>query len=187
MPLRHTFNSITFSNYNMSTEHNEQKLTHKLVSSLIYLHSITELKDDEELVISIKKDRIAVSRNVEELLNPKVLTAEEYTINPIKDMLEHINEEMCTDCLKFDSYFKDDFFSSLVRAYVDSLVHEYGLDVPITPELALAIVQYKVSDYDVVYIPQTTSAYLRHFYTLTSDNYLSLGRLNNYVFYLKAR
>ncbi len=60
--------------------------------------------------------------------------------NPIKAMMDHISEEMCVECLQIDYLFKDPFFVSLTRAYIEYLFVQYGSEVSISKEMSYAFI-----------------------------------------------
>jgi hypothetical protein len=125
----------------------ENKLPAKVVSTLVYLRSL--LIPGEELTVSITPQKVVVVTGKEPNVNLFELDAN-YKINPIQDILEHLNEQMCVDCVKSDYNFQNEYFGSLIRGYVDGLVHEFGMTVPIPPELAKAIVKHGCSSYKII-------------------------------------
>jgi hypothetical protein len=118
----------------------------RIVTTLTYLQSILDIGDDEAL-ISIKRDQIHLSYMSNVLKVDVVMTRDE--VNPIRKILEHITEYMCTDCLKLDYLYKDDFFINLVKGYIETLVHEFGTRIPITRTLAQSIMKYDLCEYAV--------------------------------------
>lgn len=69
--------------------------------------------------------------------------------SPIEGIIENVLGEICTDCLKDDYMFKNPHFVSLIKAYVEVLVNQYGNTVPITRTLAYRIVTDKLSKHPV--------------------------------------
>lgn len=124
-------------------------MDHKVTTALIYLKSLLNPEKGNDILLSIGDSGIRLSRlsditYVEHVSSP-------HDVNPIKQMFDNINEYMCTDCIKIDRLYKDDFFISLVKSYIESLIHEFGIRVAIPTELALAIVKHHLSDYTITY------------------------------------
>jgi len=145
-------------------------MNQKVISALVYLRSVLDEADITSLTVNMDSEQINVialggEREGDEI---RIMYAEDYPINPIKDMLDHVGEEMCTDCLVFDESFKDPYFKSLTHAYVDALVHEFGLDIAIPTELGMAIVKHGLSEYGVQVHVNHDRDYFD--YTLTKEN-----------------
>lgn len=117
-------------------------------AALTYLASALDLGNNEEVVISLKGDKAFVSNS--DLLTGESLNLKQQ-LNPVLDILDHISEEMCIDCLQIDHYLADPFFISLAKAYVASLVIDHGSQVAISKELAIAILKHKLSTGSVVF------------------------------------
>lgn len=122
------------------------ELTPQIVSTLTYLQSL--LDDKESVTIHLTRDNVSVAIGYEGLISP--IEMGKLTYNPIKDLLDHINDEMCTDCVSQDWLYKHSYFSSLARSYVDTLLHEFGNGAPIPTPLARAILVHKISDHIVI-------------------------------------
>lgn len=119
----------------------------KLLTTLTYLQSILDIGDDE-VIISLKGNNVRVTRLSDMHFEDVVIDPD---VNPIQNILDHITEQMCTDCLKIDYLFQNDFFINLVKGYIESLIHEFGTRVPITLVLAEAIVKYNIAPQYKVY------------------------------------
>lgn len=124
-------------------------MNQKIISALVYLQSLLAEAELDNITVSVSEDRTRVITEGPGEDHVQIIYVEDYPINPIKDVFEHINEEMCTDCIKTDYLYADTYFKSLTRAYVDSLVNEFGTNFPITIELAKAIVKHEVSEHHV--------------------------------------
>jgi len=123
------------------------ELSPKVKSTLIYLQSL--LEEGEELTISVKPAKILVACKDDDLVSPITLQVEE-GINPLASLIEHVNDEMCTDCLTQDWLFKHSYFYSLAKSYIETLVHQYGTNIPVSYELARAIVVHDCTDHEVL-------------------------------------
>jgi hypothetical protein len=154
------------------------ELNPRLVSALVYVQSL--LGTEEELTLFIKSDKVTVATSSEELLKPLSLDTKHYP-NAISNMLEHVNEEMCTDCIQIDYLYKDPYFKSLVSTYADSLIHEYGWDVPIPNELAIAILKHDITNYNVRASKDTTLTW-----PSTAEHVESLAK-QGWLFHLRAQ
>lgn len=122
-------------------------MTNKSIYALTLLQSQLNLNDGEEVIVSITNNNVTIA-DTSDILNIKQLRINS-KINPLQDLINHVNEEMCNDCLKSEYYYRDPFFKSLVKAYIDGLVYEFGDTVPITRTLAHAIVEHKLSEHEV--------------------------------------
>lgn len=71
--------------------------------------------------------------------------------NPISAMIEKLLSEICTDCIKVDYYFADPFFCSLVSAYLEVLINQYGECVPINRTMAQAILGHSLTKHSVCF------------------------------------
>ena len=69
--------------------------------------------------------------------------------NPIEKLLEFVAAEICSDCLQIDYLYRDVFFVSLVKAYIEYLFTIYGTRVSISKEMAHAFIKYDVTNYDI--------------------------------------
>lgn len=114
------------------------QLNPKLLSTLSYLSSLCD--PQEEIMFSFHKGKV-LSANLT-TLDVKPVELPSYCA--FEDILDNVLSDMCTDCLKLDYHFKNPFFIDLCKAYVNSLVHTYGSEVPITRTLAIRILQYKL-------------------------------------------
>lgn len=161
----------------------EGKLTPAVISTLVYLQSLVE---EEEISVFANKDGITVITTEAEYLDPIHLPGKELP-NPIANILAHINDEMCSDCLSQDWQFKSPFFINLVEGYVDSLVHTYGLSVPIPYELAYAILKYDLTDYDILAKRGQLGKHAPHEQVILSTMLLESMNKVGYVFYLKVQ
>lgn len=157
----------------------DNKLRPAVISTLIYLQSL--LAEEEMINVSVSGEKITIATNDEELVDPIILGEAWKGINPIQHMLYHVNDEMCSDCLMEDWQFKNPYFVDLVESYIDSLVHTYGLNVPIPYELARAILKWDLSDYDVLAKKEGKWDHT----TLTAE-LLEMQYKRDYTFYLKV-
>lgn len=162
---------------------NKTKISAKVLSTLAYLKSVVD-KDNEEwsdLVVSISKDgTVSMATDDMTLIAPE--TAKLPGHNPLQGLLDHINDEMCTDCITQDWLYKHSYFSSLVRSYIDSLIHEFGSGVAIPKELARAILIHQVSDYVVMGKSGDDGIVFNSAYGTFEDKYKD----TNWTFYLEA-
>lgn len=154
------------------------KLTPSVISTLIYLQSL--VGDGEQISLHITEDEISVITEDKEFIDPIILKGE-HVSNPIKNIITHINEDMCTDCLTQEWQFKNPYFINLVGGYVNSLVHTYGLNVPIPYELASAILKWDITDYDVV------AKKGDHRHAILSCKLLEAQKAAGYTFFLNAK
>lgn len=112
----------------------------EIKSALQYIHSQIDWVKNESSYITIKKDGGTIllhghkpGETVGEYVAPNMN-------NPIKAMMNHISEEMCVECLQIDYLFKDPFFISLTRAYIELLFVQYGSEVSISKEMSQAFI-----------------------------------------------
>lgn len=136
-------------------------MQHRVKATLAYLQSL--VGSDEEVLISLKGNKATMTTMVD-------LTKVDHfdlSSNPIQNMLSGINEYMCTDCIKIDYLYKDDFFVALVKSYIESLVHEFGDKIPIPAELARAILKFGLCSYKVQF---ESRQILGHWVTILQDH-----------------
>lgn len=155
------------------------KLTPSVKSTLIYLQSL--LGEGEQAAIVIDGNEISIATSAKEAETPIVIFKgdTDTPINPIQHMLDHINDEMCSDCLKQDWQFKNPYFVDLVESYIDSLVHTYGLSVPIPYELARAILLHQIGDYRILGTSSRGSYYINQVEVVE--------KYKDWTFYLKVK
>lgn len=121
-------------------------MDYRIQSTLNYLSSLLNVKDDEFL-ISITDTQIKTTY-LSDFGRVQTFTIDKQ-FNPIQKLLDHINMQMCTDCLQIEYLYKNEFFRDLVRSYIETLIHEFGCNVPITDTLAWAISSYELCDYEI--------------------------------------
>lgn len=120
----------------------------RIVSTLAYLQSLLHLEGCNELLISVNNDQVRV---VKDSAFEQVEVYSNFGVNPIEDVLNHVNTEMCVECLSQAYNYKDPFFVSLAEAYIDSLVHEHGYRVPVSYDLAQALHRFDLTDHSLVW------------------------------------
>ena len=114
------------------------ELNPKLLSTLSYLSSL--LDPQEEVMFSFHKGSVRLANLTN--LTIKEVNIPEYCA--LEDMIDSLMYDMCTDCLKADYNFKNPFFIDLCKAYIHSLIHTFGDEVPITRTLATRIIEHKL-------------------------------------------
>lgn len=132
-------------------------MTNQLRSALIHVASLMKQEDYVEVNFQHNKGEVECILTKEEegvMIKPHTfykLPITPTTHNPIAAIIASISDEICNDCIKLDYYFKDPFFISLIKAYIEVLVQQYGTTVPITRSLARAILMHSLSEHKVYY------------------------------------
>jgi hypothetical protein len=109
-------------------------------SAFKYLHSQIDWTTTSEMDVKLGKDFVTFSYEEDGQKFGKFINRVAYPDNPIKAMMDHITEEMCVECLQIDYLFKDPFFVSLTKAYIEFLFATYGAEVSISKEMAQAFI-----------------------------------------------
>lgn len=127
-------------------------LSNKLQSAVKYVHS---LMGEYPATISITRNEIQNYARYDFEPYAGCRRSEELDLstpyhNPIAAMIENVLSDVCTDCLKDEYAFNNPFFVSLIKGYIEVLIHQYGERVPITRTLAQVIVQHFLSEHDVL-------------------------------------
>jgi len=125
-------------------------------SALQYLHSQIdwEKASDEGVMVLLQKNSILLSEeNV-------AGTIYEPGNNPLFNLLECVSMEMCADCLQIPYLYKDPFFVSLAKAYVEFLAIKYGPEVSISKEMTKAFILNDLTTYQIVCVTLETEIIL---------------------------
>ena len=78
-------------------------MNQQVISALLYLQSLLDQEGCEHMAISVTPKKIEVVRDY----NFKEVTEIKGDINPIQDILTHINKEMCVECLSQNYNFRE--------------------------------------------------------------------------------
>lgn len=114
----------------------------KLISAIAYVQSL--LTDDIVLTIS-DNSCICIDKELKELESYKHVIITDN--NPIKEILTQLNEQACIDCFGDENNYNDPFFLDLLYAYIQSLVHEFGDNIPIDQGFAKLLCQHSLLNY----------------------------------------
>lgn len=115
----------------------------KIHSTLKYLQSqldFTDVPPNTPLIVEVYPDSYIIEDE------EPVMLGEE---NPIQKLMDNVQEEMCVDCLQIDYLFKDPFFVSLAKSYVEFLAVNYGPEVAISKEMATAFIKNDLTEYKI--------------------------------------
>lgn len=110
-------------------------LSAPMESSLVLAHSLFKIDNPNEEVLGLLVDNEGITSSMEEI-------EPDLSFNPLKDILESVNEHMCSSCLFEDDRFKDEFFLSLFKGYVHYLFYYYGRRVGINQILAKRVFEH---------------------------------------------
>lgn len=108
-----------------------------VLSTLALLQTSLDLERGQEVIIAITRDKVSFSKD----LLP-FETTETPNFNPLLQILENIEQDMCLDCLKDEYNFKNEEFLRLFNLFIAFLVYKYGEKVPISEIFARRILKY---------------------------------------------
>lgn len=133
-------------------------MTDKTIAALQYLYSTLDFSEQQSFTFSLDIDGTTtqevevIQDNGECLIGQEfVINPDDYHLNPIQNMIDAINKEMCLDCLSIDYLLKDPFFLSLIDAYIESLFIEFGSEASISKDMAYALFKNKLTEYNIYY------------------------------------
>lgn len=117
----------------------------ELTAALQYLHSTIDWDSSDNGYVSVNLYRDKISYFDGTTINSVTPNSS----NPIKRMIENVEEEVCIECLETDYMFRDPFFVSLIKAYVETIIIRYGSEVSISQPMAHAIIKHELTNYTI--------------------------------------